>query len=128
MLALASIAQGASTSASKVYVAANGCAGSSYKPTKVTLACADANLYASGLKYSSYGSSSANATGTIHYNTCTPNCAAGKFKSQAGSVSFSAVVSCSDGRRYFSSARYRYGKTSGTADIKPLSCGKKKKT
>ncbi len=127
VLAPGSVALGANASASKVYIAANGCTGSSFKPAKVILACADANLYVASLKYKSYGSSSASATGTFHYNTCTPNCAAGKFKTQSGSVSFSAVVSCSDGRRYFSSARYSYGKQSGTDDIKPTNCSNKKK-
>jgi len=110
--------------ASKVYIAAQGCSGHSYKPTSVVLACADGNLSASKLKYSSYGTREASATGTIRMNTCTPNCAAGKFKSQSGSVRFSAVVRCKDGRSYFTRAQYKSGKRSGTADIEPLHCKK----
>ncbi len=120
--AAASVAK--APSASKVYIAAKGCTGSSYKPTSVVFACADGNLYATKLKYSSYGSREASATGTIHLNTCTPNCAAGKFQTKPGSVRFSKVVRCKDGRSYFGSAKYKYGKTSGTADIEPLKCKK----
>lgn len=109
---------------SKVYIAAKGCTGHSYKPASVVFACADGNLYASKLKYSSYGAREARATGTIHLNTCTPNCAQGKFQTKPGSVRFAKVVRCKDGRSYFTSAKYKFGKRSGTADIEPANCKK----
>ena len=112
----------ASSSASKVYIAAKGCTGSSYKPTSVVFACADGNLYATKLKYSTYGSREASATGTIHLNACTPNCAQGKFQTKPGSVRFTKVVRCKDRRSYFASAKYKFGKRSGTADIEPFKC------
>jgi hypothetical protein len=115
-------AASAKGSAAKVYIAANGCTGHAFKPPKVTFACADGNAYATGLRYASYGSQQAQASGTIVVNSCTPNCAAGHFRKQAGKVRFSNVVRCADGRRYFSRARYQYGKRSASADIQPLSC------
>ncbi|HEY1688582.1 MAG TPA: hypothetical protein VGF95_06920 [Solirubrobacteraceae bacterium] len=106
----------------KVYVAAEGCSGHFYKPSKVILACADANLYITGLKYSAYGTSSARAAGTIHLNACTPDCAGGHFHTYPGSIRFFDVVKCSDGRRYFSRAKYRFSgpNGSGTEDVGPL--------
>lgn len=107
---------------SEIYVASEGCTGHVYKPTKVTLACADDNIYATGLKFSSYGGSTAKATGTIHANECKPNCAAGKFKTYKAKLTFLDVVQCSDGRSYYGSVNYEINKSNkGTADIEPLS-------
>ncbi len=108
--------------ASPVYVAAEGCRGHRYKPRKAILACADANLYVTGLRYSSYGSREAKGTGVFHLNDCTPDCAGGRFHKHGGSIRFFDVVACADGRRYFARARYSFrgrgGK--GTADIEPF--------
>jgi hypothetical protein len=117
-------AASAKGSSAKVYIAANACTGHALKPSKVTFACADGNAYGTNLRYSSYGSQQAQATGTIVVNSCTPNCAAGHFRKKAGKVRFSAVVRCADGRRYFTRARYQYGKKSASADIKPFNCKK----
>jgi hypothetical protein len=117
-------AAGAKGSAAKVYIAANACTGHAFKPRKVTFACADGNVYATNLRYSSYGSQQAEATGTIHYNSCTPNCAEGKFHQRGGKVRFSKVVRCADGRRYFGQARYQYAGHSASAEIKPFKCKK----
>ena len=107
-----------------MYIAANACTGHAFKPQKVTFACADGNAFATNLRYSSYGSQQAQATGTINVNSCTPNCAAGHFRKQAGKVRFSNVVRCADGRRYFTRARYQYGKHSASADVQPFNCKK----
>lgn len=114
-----------SAAKAKVYIAFKNCSGSQYKPAKVVLACADGNLYATNLRYSSYGSSSASAKGKIHANACNPNCAAGKFQTTAATLSFSRAVRCKDQRIYFTRAKYKYGKHSGTADIEPIGCKKK---
>lgn len=106
----------------RVFVAAEGCCGHVYKPRKVVLACADANLYVTELSYSSYGDREAKAGGRFHLNDCTPNCAGGRFHTYRGSIRLFDVVRCADGRRYFSRARYSFhargGK--GTADVAPL--------
>ncbi|MHB1467759.1 MAG: hypothetical protein ACYCU0_13175 [Solirubrobacteraceae bacterium] len=125
-LALLAPAAGAKGSAARVYVAAKGCIGRAYKPTKLVLACADANLYVTGLKFSSYGASTAKATGTIHENQCKPNCAAGKFATHPATIVLTDVVKCSDGNAYYAKAKYsfkaKHGK--GTEDIAPtrLTC------
>jgi hypothetical protein len=115
-------ALGKDAAATKVYIAASACTGRSYKPRTVVLACADGNLFASGLRYTSYGSRQASAEGLMHLNDCTPNCAQGRFRTRPGSVRFSAAVRCADGHRYFTRARYKFGKRSGTADIEPSRC------
>lgn len=114
-------AEGAGSAKQRVYIAAEGCGGHSYKPSRVILACADANLYITGLKYSSYGQASAKATGTIHLNDCAPDCAGGHFHTYRGSIRFFDVVKCSDGRSYFSRARYKFSAPHGTqtTDVSP---------
>ena len=105
-----------------VYIAAKGCAGHAIKPTRVVFACADGNVYATGLRYSSYASREAKATGVIHANECTPNCASGHFRASSGTVRFYRVVSCADGRRYFTRTHYRTSKGAYSADIEPFGC------
>lgn len=118
----ASIASAGAGAKQKVYIAAEGCDGHVYKPSKVILACADANLYVTGLKYDTYRRMSAKATGTIHLNDCTPDCAGGHFHKYPASIRFFDVVKCSDGRSYFSRARYRFSAPHGTqtADVSPF--------
>jgi hypothetical protein len=106
----------------QVYIAANGCSGYAYKPSRVVFACADGNVYATGLKYTTYGSREARASGLIHVNNCTPNCAAGRFRTSSSSVRFYKAVTCADRRRYFSRVHYTVSKRSYSADVEPLNC------
>lgn len=124
VLASAAICSSSSARSSQapVYVAAEGCRGHRYMPRRAILACADANLYVTGLRYSSYGSRQAKATGLFHLNDCTPDCAGGRFHKHGGEIRFFDVVACADGHRYFARARYSFpgrgGK--GTADVEPF--------
>jgi hypothetical protein len=114
---------GASAAGTRVYVATEGCRGHVYKPSKkVILACADANLYVTGLSYSSYGVSEAKGKGVFHLNDCKPDCAGGRFHEHGGTIRLFDVVRCTDGRRYFARARYSFPASGGkgTADIKPF--------
>jgi hypothetical protein len=106
----------------RVYVASSGCSGHAYKPSRITLACADGNLYATGISYRGYGQNVARASATIHLNDCTPNCAAGHFHSYRGTLSLRDIVRCSDGRLYYSRARYGFAGPhgAGLADIEPF--------
>ena len=119
---LAGAAARARTASARVYVAAEGCRGHVFEPRKVILACADANLYVTGLSYGSYGSREAKARGIFHLNDCTPDCAGGRFHTYHGTIRLFDVVRCADGRRYFAQARYSFrargGK--GTADVAPF--------
>jgi hypothetical protein len=89
------------------------------RPASVVIACADANLYVSGLRWSRWGSSDAVATGTAHENDCTPYCAAGHFHTYPATLRLSFPVSCVTGRREFSTLRWRFA---GRGSSETLSC------
>lgn len=77
----------AHASAIKVYV--YNCSTRTQRPREIVLACADANLYVANITWSGWSGATARAHGTLHWNTCTPNCAAGKMKSRA--IVFTAI-------------------------------------
>jgi hypothetical protein len=119
-IALCTGAGASGASVKHIYIAAE-CRGSSLEPRTVTLACADANLYVSHLRYKGYGHKTTTASGVFHENDCTPNCAAGKFLTYSGTIKFSDISRCG-GRLYYSRAEYSFegpnGK--GTSAVKPL--------
>lgn len=99
----------ASTSISRwspVYVASEGCRGHQIRPRSITLACADGNLYATGIRYQSYGGRIARALATLHVNDCHPDCADGRFRTYGGTLRLERIVRCGDGRLYYSHAVY----------------------
>lgn len=57
------------------------CSTLTQKPREIVLTCADANLWVNKITWSNWSSASAHARGTLHWNTCTPTCVAGKEKS-----------------------------------------------
>jgi hypothetical protein len=118
----ASAVKSFAAASSAVLIASEGCDGHLYKPRKVILACADANLYVTGLHYSAYSGTEAKANGVFHLNDCTPDCAGGRFHAHGGMIRFFDVVHCADGRRYFSQARYSFPSKGGkgVADIEPF--------
>jgi hypothetical protein len=81
---LVASASGAS-SATSLY----NCSTLTQRPREIVLTCADANLYVAHITWSSWSGASAHAKGTLHWNTCTPTCVAGAFKSK--SISFVAT-------------------------------------
>jgi len=111
-----------SRAGTRVYIALAGCSGHAYEPARVVFACADGNVYATGLRYSSYDGREAKASGLIHTNECTPSCASGHFRTSAGTVRFYRVVRCADRRRYFSRTHYQVAKGAYSADIEPFNC------
>jgi hypothetical protein len=50
------------------------------RPRSLVLACADANFYATGIRWTTWKASSATGSGTAHLNDCDPYCAAGHFR------------------------------------------------
>jgi hypothetical protein len=56
------------------------------KPSAYVLSCADFNSKFTDLKWTSWGSTTAYATGEARWNDCTPNCAAGHWKSESVTV------------------------------------------
>ena len=77
------------------------------RPAKITITCADANFYVTGLRWSSWTAKSATASGTAHVNNCTPYCAAGTFHTYAATVSLSRPASC-HGRLVFGKLTWRF--------------------
>jgi hypothetical protein len=77
----------------QVYAIGN-CSKAEVRPSKITFSCADANFYATGIRYRSYGGAVAVAQATSHRNTCEPNCASGRFVSRPATVRLSAIKRC----------------------------------
>ncbi len=84
------------------------CTSASSRPKTLTLTCADANTVLSGLRWSSFGGVSALATGTLETNTCTPNCASGKFVRYPVAVKASSPRSCKAGVRVYNKITLRF--------------------
>jgi hypothetical protein len=109
----------------KVYVANHDCRGHTIRPANITLACADANLYATEVSFfrqgtNVYGSPEADASATIHENRCKPDCAAGNFITDKGALVLKRVVRCSDGLLYYSRAEYAFIEGQNEVDIQPF--------
>jgi hypothetical protein len=71
------------------------------RPKAIIVACADANFYVQGIRWSRWSATRAVGAGTAHVNDCTPNCAAGHFHTFRVTVRLSRVVTCVPGRREF---------------------------
>ncbi|MFA7322735.1 MAG: hypothetical protein WC005_00080 [Candidatus Nanopelagicales bacterium] len=102
--ALAPLAQAAPAAPSKTKIVACTNAGTvlETKPKSYILTCADANSLLKDLKWSSWTSGTAKATGIFQENDCKPNCAAGKFIDAPATVSLT-VPKTIDGNRVFTS-------------------------
>jgi hypothetical protein len=72
--------------ASKADRLVGNCTKSQVRPSAIVLFCGDDNEYVSKLKWSSFGAGTAKGSGVLYDNSCTPNCAAGKFEHFAASV------------------------------------------
>jgi hypothetical protein len=65
-----------------------------FKPKKIVLSCGDGASWLGKLKWSSWGASSAKASGTYNAIDCTPSCAAGHVKSSPVTVTLSKPKTC----------------------------------
>jgi len=74
------------------------CDHSQVKPKSIILACADVNAYVNKISWKAFGGPTANGAGTFVQNTCTPNCAAGKFKDYPVTFTLSNPKPCFDQR------------------------------
>jgi len=96
------------------------------EPGTIMLACADGNAYLDHLRWSSWTTTSATATGMYTHNTCTPNCAGGTFVSTPTTVRLSYPVQTRDGKE-FGSVSYTTtsssGKSSSLMEVAPTSPG-----
>jgi hypothetical protein len=72
------------------------CTKSQVRPPTIVVACADANLALTRLRWTSFGGATAHASGSYHVNDCTPYCAAGHFHSYPVRVVLSQAALCKD--------------------------------
>ena len=92
---------GAISASASSPVKITNCFKASSRPKQVVLTCGDANTALSKLTWSSFGGASASATGTFEMNTCSPNCAAGKFVKYPVKVTASSTRACKGGLRVY---------------------------
>jgi len=84
------------------------CNTASSHPKLLTLTCGDGNTVLKGLAWSSFGSSSAKATGRLVMNTCDPDCAQGKDVSYSVAVQASDPRTCKQGLRVYDKLTLRF--------------------
>lgn len=88
------------------------CFHSQLRPASIVLACADANLLLSHLRWTSFGGSVARGSGDYSYNDCNPYCAAGHFHSYPITVVLSRPKTCPDGHRDYQLATAEWSSSS----------------
>jgi hypothetical protein len=79
------------------------------RPPKITITCADANFYVTGLRWSSWTSKRAVGKGTAHVNDCRPYCAAGKFHTYGITIALSQPTGCR-GHSVFKLLTWHFGR------------------
>ncbi len=62
------------------------------RPSSFVLSCADANTLFQDITWSSWGGRIATGKGTLVANTCTPDCAAGKYVSEPAQIALGALA------------------------------------
>jgi len=72
------------------------CTKSQVRPATIVVACADANLQLTHLRWASFGAATAHASGSYYINDCNPYCAAGHFHSYPVKVVLSQAAVCPD--------------------------------
>ncbi|HEX4115356.1 MAG TPA: hypothetical protein VHY18_05725 [Solirubrobacteraceae bacterium] len=102
------IAAGAMAASGAGTVKITNCNKASSRPKQVTLTCGDGNTVLSGLRWSSFGGASANASGTFETNTCTPNCASGKVVRYPVSVKVYDTRGCKRGLKVYNKLTLRF--------------------
>jgi len=96
LLALAAVPAG---SASKTLFPAN-CGRPTYKPTRIVVACGDANNRLARIRWESYGTDSASGTATAVVNDCEPNCVSGEFHRFHAVVTLNRAKDCGRYRQF----------------------------
>lgn len=72
------------------------CTKSQVKPGELILFCGDANALVNHIHWSSFGGAQASGSGIYSFNTCTPNCASGKFKNYSVKLTAAQARPCWD--------------------------------
>ena len=92
------------------------CLRETYKPKQITVACGDGTVRVSKLKWTSWSSTQANASGVYLVNKCNPDCASGRTQSFPVKITLSRPKSC-PGRKHKAFGRLSY--TFGSKHPKP---------
>lgn len=78
-LAGLALAATAGAGGGKVY-APDDCTSPKVKPDRIVLTCGDGNTFINGFDWQDWGGKRSHGFGTLHANTCKPDCASGKEK------------------------------------------------
>jgi hypothetical protein len=97
----------AASTATRVRVVSD-CVKPHYRPSSIIVTCGDAGIILAKLHWSSWGTTSARATGRAEVKTCDPNCAAGGVKGYRVSVRLSKPEACGAGDRRFTAISYTF--------------------
>lgn len=89
------------------------------RPDRIVLACADGNLYLSGLHWSTWTAARAIARGKLGWNNCKPTCAAGSFLTTTAQVTLSAPKAGPGSRSYFSKILIKTSTRTSSLRLKP---------
>ena len=105
IMCVGSLALPVAASAAPALPKVSDCGEVSAKPTTgLVLSCADANIALETLKWSSWGKSTAKATGIFSENDCSPTCVAGMFHRYKSNVTLSAPKTV-NGTKVFTKVR-----------------------
>lgn len=107
-LAMALISVGVIAASATTSVKITNCVSASSRPKSLTLACGDGNTVLSKLRWKSFGGTSAQATGMLEVNTCSPNCAGGKVVRYPVAVKADSIRKCKAGLRVYNKLTLRF--------------------
>jgi hypothetical protein len=108
IIAVTLLASGTMSASGASNLKITNCNKATSKPKSVTLTCGDGNTVLSGLSWSTFGGTSASASGTFKMNTCEPNCASGKVVSYPVSVKATSPRSCKSGLRVYNKLTLKF--------------------
>jgi hypothetical protein len=113
---VATAAAAASGTAAATPIKITNCTTAAVRPRQIVLACGDGNTALSSLRWSRFGGSTASARGTLEYNDCMPNCAAGHIHRYAITIKAFNLRSCRGGFRVYNKVTLIFaGRPSSTA-------------
>ena len=78
-----------------------------YKPAQITIACGDGTVSVAKLKWTSWSSTQAKASGVYRVNKCNPDCASGHTQSFPVQITLSRPKTCA-GRKHKAFGRLSY--------------------
>jgi len=106
-LALGAVAISALASGNARRVVGN-CRTSQVRPASIVVACADDGIQLTKLHWSSFGGTTAAASGTYYVNLCTPTCVAGRFASFPMRLTLANAALCKDHYDDYRTARVHF--------------------